>query len=168
MWAYLRLFVPLPRQVRVYQNKNDSRMSVGCDIPSHPSKLWIEAHKYRYMRLGDKEPIKKVKVGGGKCKGEEHCHKGSCHWGKCRCEEGWTGPWCQVTLKFDDITYEKHVDLSPQPIAVPLLLKTVGGTIVVVAIGMWLLLGRQMSKAKGQYRQELMMQNAGSPLMGRR
>lgn len=38
------------RQIRVYQDKNNSRMTVGCDTPSHPSKQWIEAHKYRYMR----------------------------------------------------------------------------------------------------------------------
>lgn len=44
-------------QVRVYQARNDSRMSMGCDIPSHPSKLWIEAHKYRYMRMVSEKEV---------------------------------------------------------------------------------------------------------------
>ncbi|CAM9159554.1 unnamed protein product, partial [Scytosiphon promiscuus] len=148
--------------VRVYQNKNDSSMSVGCDIPSHPSKLWIEAHKYRYMRLGDKKPLKNLMVGGGKCKDNDGCHKGSCHWGKCKCEEGWVGPLCQATHKFDDVTYEKHVDLSPRPIAVPVVLQSLGGVIVLLVAGMSFVLGRQMSKTKGQYREEL-LRNAASP-----
>lgn len=153
-----------PVQVRVYQNKNNPNMTVGCDIPSHPSKLFIEAHKYRYMRIGDKLPIKKVMVGGGKCKGDDGCHRGSCHWGTCKCQEGWVGPLCQVVHKYDDVTYEQHVDLSPRPIAVPMVLKSLGGAIVLVVVGMSFLLGKQMSQTKGKYRQEL-LRNA-SPLAG--
>lgn len=130
-------------------------MNVGCDTESHPSKLFIEAHKFRYMREGDKEPLKKIMVGGGKCKGDDGCHMGTCHWGKCKCEEGWVGPLCQVVHKFDDYTWEKHVDLSPRPIAVPMLLKSLGGIIVLLVAGMSFALGRQMSKMKGQYHQEL-------------
>ena len=37
------------------------------------------------------------------------CRQGSCHWGRCHCEKGWVGPKCQVTDKFDDVTYEHHV-----------------------------------------------------------
>ncbi|CAN0308956.1 unnamed protein product [Ascophyllum nodosum] len=95
--------------VRVYQNTSDDRMSVGCDIPSHPSKLWIQAHQYRYMRVGDKKPLKAITAGWGKCEEDEDCFQGSCHWGRCHCEKGWVGPKCQVTDKFDDVTYEHHV-----------------------------------------------------------
>lgn len=151
--------------VRVYQAKNDSRMSVGCDIPSHPSKLWIEAHKYRYMRLGDKEPLKKVAKGGGKCKKHDDCHKGSCHWGRCRCEEGWVGPKCMVTHKFDDITYDQPVDISPRMIAVPKVLQTLGGLLALVLFGASLLLGREMSKSKAKYYLDL--QNSPPHVYGR-
>ncbi|CAB1112410.1 unnamed protein product [Ectocarpus sp. CCAP 1310/34] len=150
--------------VRVYQNKNDSSMSIGCDIPSHPSKLFIEAHRYRYMRSGDKKPLKDLMVGGGKCNDETGCHRGKCHWGKCKCEEGWVGPLCQSTHKFDDISYEEHVDLSPRPIAVPVVLQAIGGVIVLLVLGMSFVLGRQLSKTKGQYREDL-LRNA-SPLAG--
>lgn len=33
--------------IRIYQNKNDSRHTLGCDPEEYPTKKWIEGHEYR-------------------------------------------------------------------------------------------------------------------------
>lgn len=44
-------------QVRVYQLRNDSRHFVGCDHPTHPTKKFIKAHEWRYIRDHEVTPL---------------------------------------------------------------------------------------------------------------
>ncbi|CAN0466331.1 unnamed protein product, partial [Laminaria digitata] len=36
-------------KVRVYQAKNDSSHSVGCDPKEYPTRDFIKGHEHRYM-----------------------------------------------------------------------------------------------------------------------
>ena len=86
--------------MRVYQNKNDTNMYVGCNPKSHPTKRYIAAHKEKYTLSHQALPLKPVKAGGGHCKGSEDCGQGGqgkCSgYGRCQCEGDWTGPHCLV------------------------------------------------------------------------
>lgn len=46
--------------VRVYQLENDPRHFVGCDHPSHPTRKFIQAHRWRYQRDTEQIPIQKI------------------------------------------------------------------------------------------------------------
>jgi hypothetical protein len=50
--------------VRVYQLKDDDRHFVGCNHPRYPTQKFIQAHKWRYMRDTENEPLQKV---SGEC-----------------------------------------------------------------------------------------------------
>lgn len=84
--------------VRVYQNKNDSNMYVGCNPRSHPTKRYIAAHPEKYTLPGAAHPLKEVVAGGGRCTGHKDCGKtGTCGtFGRCKCSEDFTGPHCLV------------------------------------------------------------------------
>jgi hypothetical protein len=80
--------------VRVYQNKNDSRHTIGCNPKDYPTKKWIKAHEYRYKTLLDVKPLRDVRVGGGKCSNSSVCGTGYCSFGRCKCTGEWIGPNC--------------------------------------------------------------------------
>lgn len=82
--------------VRVYQNKQDPRQTVGCNPREFPTKKFILAHEYRYKALTDVHALKAVVSGGGSCKATSECGTGSCSFRRCVCQEDWTGPYCLV------------------------------------------------------------------------
>ena len=127
--------------VRVYQSKNDTAHvglphTVGCDPVEYPTKEYIKANEYRYMRAApfvydDTAPLKKtIKKGGGNCTSSSDCGAllseggkdnadqkgGVClkspyqdgifsvpvEEGRCKCFDGYTGPYCLAVDKFDD------------------------------------------------------------------
>ncbi len=69
--------------VRVYQSRDSSAHvgashTLGCDPPEFPTRGWIKGHEYLYMRnapfsYDDKEPLRKVQKGGGKCEFDDDC-----------------------------------------------------------------------------------------------
>jgi len=59
--------------VRVYQNKNDSRQTVGCNPREYPTKRWILAHEYRYMGTAEAHALKPIVTGGNKCTKHSQC-----------------------------------------------------------------------------------------------
>jgi hypothetical protein len=93
--------------IRVYQDTSfSSRMSVGCDPKSHPTKDWIKDHLEEY----EDEANKVVPVaGGGICRVHDDCNPllemvpffrtGQCNLGRCECtDHHWGGPRCTVPL----------------------------------------------------------------------
>ena len=80
--------------VRVYQNKNDSRHSVGCNPRAFPTKKFILAHEYRYKSLLDVHALKDTQVGGASCRKDAECGEGSCTFRRCSCRADWLGPNC--------------------------------------------------------------------------
>ncbi len=46
--------------VRVYQLEDDPRHFVGCDHPTHPTRKFIEAHRWRYQRDTEDIPLQKI------------------------------------------------------------------------------------------------------------
>lgn len=69
--------------IRVYQSRDPSAHvgadhTLGCDPPEFPTRSWIKGHEYKYMRnapfsYDDKEPLRRVQKGGGKCKVDDDC-----------------------------------------------------------------------------------------------
>ena len=82
--------------VRVYQNKYDKSMTVGCNPREFPTKRFIQAHEYRYMKLTDKVSLQPLVTGGEDCKSDGYCGEGVCREFKCQCRPGWMGPRCLV------------------------------------------------------------------------
>lgn len=83
--------------VRVYQNKNDSRQTLGCNPREYPTTRWIAGHEYRYKRDVDEHPLKPIVTGGARCTNNGECGQGKCR-GTCECKSGWQGPNCLVNL----------------------------------------------------------------------
>ena len=115
--------------VRVYQSPDPEahvgqNHTIGCDPVAFPSKEYIEGNEYLYMRpapwcINDKHPLKPIAHGGGKCKSDSDC--GGVKYGaciaansgsglfstsgsgtECKCQHGYTGPYCLSVNKFDD------------------------------------------------------------------
>ena len=111
--------------VRVWQNKNDSAQTLGCNPEGFPTARFIKAHQSRYMRLmKDKVPLKEVMVGGGDCRSDADCgfsgKRGRCTLlGGCRCAEGTSGPHCRTRAYKNDFP---DWDIDPIP---PMQLPTV-------------------------------------------
>lgn len=83
--------------VRVYQNKADPNMSVGCNPQSHPTSRYIAAHPEKYIKIDQIQPLLEVVAGGGRCKSDGECGEGACNaFYRCSCREDWTGPSCLV------------------------------------------------------------------------
>ncbi len=88
--------------VRVYQDKNNSRQTLGCNPRDYPTKKYILGHEYRYMTANKARALEPVKVGGGKCRLDEDCRgpagssrsrAGSCsRYNGCSCSKDWTVP----------------------------------------------------------------------------
>ena len=89
--------------VRLYQNRNNSQHSLGCNPQAFPTRKYILANQDLYKRrFLDKHPLKHVKRGGGSCGStstSKSCgEEGKCNRrGKCECNHGWTGPHCLVS-----------------------------------------------------------------------
>eukprot|EP01032_Pedospumella_encystans_P010007 gene10007-11731_t len=114
--------------VRVYQNKNDPNMTVGCNPRSHPTKRYIAAHPEKFALPGAAKPLKDVKAGGGKCETAKDCNGGSgaskgtqgcCEGKKCHCAGDFTGPNCLVPTYQNDFP---DWDVEPWAVFVPLSL----------------------------------------------
>ncbi|ETW05115.1 hypothetical protein H310_04136 [Aphanomyces invadans] len=81
--------------IRIYQD--ESRMSVGCDPPSHPTKEWIAGHMDQYT--DDKNPDIPV-AGRATCRTDADCTTtgmaatGLCRRGRCKCLQNYGGPRC--------------------------------------------------------------------------
>mmetsp|Transcript_6400 Transcript_6400/g.14608 ORF Transcript_6400/g.14608 Transcript_6400/m.14608 type:complete len:325 (-) Transcript_6400:32-1006(-) len=91
--------------VRVYQNKKDPKMHLGCNPKSHPTRRFIAAHPERYMLATDLQPLKAVSKGGGACKSDKDCGETSGSCGvlrRCQCSSDWTGPRCLVPAYRND------------------------------------------------------------------
>lgn len=91
--------------IRVYQNKNDSLQTVGCNPEGYPTSKYIEANAAKFRNPQDKAPLKKIVTGGGRCDvhsnetvcGEEFGN-GKCIGARCVCSSGWVGPRCLVCI----------------------------------------------------------------------
>ena len=84
--------------VRVYQNKADPNMTVGCNPRSHPTKRYITAHPEKFALPGAAHPLKKVMTGGGRCSADKECGQGQCSAKRCHCLADFTGPHCLVSV----------------------------------------------------------------------
>ena len=87
--------------VRVYQLKNESRHSLGCNPPGWPTTKFIQAHQSRYMRQHkDLHPLKQQKVGGGRCLVDSDCgvhgQGATCSGKSCKCPNNMVGPHCKT------------------------------------------------------------------------
>ena len=86
-------------------SNSDKDQIVGCSTPAHPTKRFIQGHKYLYMKYGDTVPLLDVQHGGGICEQDSDCGKnGKCESGphkrekECVCQtHEYTGPHCLVS-----------------------------------------------------------------------
>ncbi|KAF1316299.1 Concanavalin a-like lectin/glucanase, subgroup, partial [Globisporangium splendens] len=94
--------------IRLYQDTSkSSKMTIGCDPATHPTKKWIEGHIEEYQDV--KNPIVDV-VGGASCKTDDDCTvstvaaaaivTGQCKRGVCSClsSGAWGGPRCTLAV----------------------------------------------------------------------
>lgn len=88
--------------VRVYQNKNNSRHTLGCNPQKFPTAKYIKANTFKYLTplQYQSEALLPVKKGGGKCDASDPnacggSEMGHCNFfSRCTCKEDWTGPNC--------------------------------------------------------------------------
>ncbi|CAN0309599.1 unnamed protein product [Discosporangium mesarthrocarpum] len=66
--------------------------------------------------------------------------------------------------KFDDVTYEKHMDISVQLFKVPVALQVMGGGLLMFLAVASIVLGRKISLNKEKYYMELA--NSPTPIAG--
>lgn len=98
--------------VRVYQNKNDPKQTVGCNPKGYPTTKFIQGHEFRYKLLTDVHAIKPIVTGGGECVDDAGCGEGVCDIKKCKCNADWMGPRCLVPTyanDFDDWEKEESI-----------------------------------------------------------
>ena len=90
--------------VRAYQPSGS--MQVGCDPPSHPTKIYIANNAGKYQFEDMEVPLKGVAPGGGSCVDDGDCGiNGTCVDGTCVCNDvGWTGPQCKSQAAGDSLT----------------------------------------------------------------
>ena len=60
--------------------------------------MYAQAQSHRYMGKNDKQMLKHVTRGEGKCNSNNDCTYGVCIKGACECQDGYTGPTCKVRL----------------------------------------------------------------------
>lgn len=107
--------------IRVYQNKNDPKQTIGCSTPGRPTSQFIKGHPDLYKDESDEKPLKDIQQGGGACSPEatgtslEACGgptKGICTSNVCECKEEFTGPHCLAHNGFNDINYDEEKPLE--------------------------------------------------------
>lgn len=98
--------------IRIYQNKNDSRQTVGCNPRNYPTKKWIRAHEYRYKNKEARHALADVVTGGGTCKVDADCGEGRCSLWRCQCKPNWQGPKCLVRASEYLYLYAYLVDFA--------------------------------------------------------
>ena len=109
--------------VHVYQDPNEPLHTIGCDPPGFPTARYIKGNEVNYIRsIGnhvDKQALKPVITGGGKCTDEKEAlecggETGYCHDGYCKCVVGWMGPHCLVpTYKNNFTDWDENVIIYP-------------------------------------------------------
>lgn len=103
--------------VRVYQNKADPSMSVGCNPQSYPTSRYIAAHPEKYIMGDQAQPLQDVEAGGGRCKSDGDCGEGACNaFYRCSCKENWTGPSCLVIFLIVTSIHSSHPFTTYLPI----------------------------------------------------
>lgn len=96
--------------VRVYQDKNNSRHTLGCNPKKFPTAKYIKAHTFKYLTplQYQTEALLPVKKGGGLCNANDPLScggpdMGSCNFfSRCTCTEDWTGPNCKQPTYCND------------------------------------------------------------------
>ena len=126
--------------VRVYQLKNESRHTLGCNPPGWPTTKFIKAHQTRYMRqYKDTHPLKPQKVGGGRCKYDHDCgvhgEGALCSGWRCKCPENMVGRHCKTYNYQNDFP---DWDVDPFP---ALEMPTINGFLSACLIGLGVILG---------------------------
>jgi hypothetical protein len=138
--------------VRVYQNKNDTAHTQTCDPISHPTKRFIDANEFRYLGYEGTHPLKELNIGGGTCSKDSDCGTSKCVskllWKSCVCEDGWVGPQCLVSDKFDDVVYHQDIELVPAMITVPILLQVLGILMAIAIVSATIIIGSTRRKQK--------------------
>lgn len=101
--------------IRVWQAMGDDKHQSGCSTKDRPTDLFIKAHKKRYTKNGDKEPLMDIHYGGARCDSSLECGgliHGICSSnGICSCNKGFAGSNCLAYDGFDDNPY-KSIDNS--------------------------------------------------------
>mmetsp|Transcript_14396 Transcript_14396/g.31534 ORF Transcript_14396/g.31534 Transcript_14396/m.31534 type:complete len:218 (+) Transcript_14396:1994-2647(+) len=133
--------------VRIYQAVNDTKHKLGCSTSTHPSDVFIEAHKKRYIDpfSGDKEPLKVVETGGMACTDNKDCggelNRGICDTeNSCQCFTGYTGPSCLANVGYNDIPNKRKIlpveflEENAVTIFIPTPLKCVFGFFILIII----------------------------------
>lgn len=89
--------------VRIYQNKDDPRQTIGCNPRDYPTKAWIKGHEFRYTAADTAKSLKDIKSGGGKCATSSDCGtNGKCILYHCLCDSDHVGPNCLVPNYHND------------------------------------------------------------------
>jgi hypothetical protein len=89
--------------IRIYQNKNDSKHTIGCNPKEYPTRDFIKAHEYRYKVPTQLNSLKELVIGGGKCNKDNDCGvNNNCIKTKCICIGIWVGPQCKVPYYKND------------------------------------------------------------------
>lgn len=98
---------------------SDNSQTIGCSTKEYPTRRYIDAHPHAYTESeSDRlKPLKPIYHGGHKCtfmdqdqainsdnlltnKGSLECGYGVCDESKrCKCDKGYTGPTCKVSLR---------------------------------------------------------------------
>ena len=102
--------------VRVWQAIGDPTHEVGCSTENRPTDLFIKAHKKRFKRDEDREPLLPLRVGGSKCVSDSECGgiaHGSCSAGRCKCLPSFVSSNCLAHEGFDDIKFESIDNYLP-------------------------------------------------------
>ncbi len=95
--------------VRVYQDPTNSKHTLSCSPPSHPTHQFIKGHEERFYEGPATQPLQPVMIGGGKCDTSADCgNEGKCVDNLCKCRQGLVGPNC---LMFDAY-YEPDVAID--------------------------------------------------------
>lgn len=97
--------------VRVYQAVDEPKHQLGCSTETRPTETFIKGHPERYVSEGQKKPLQSLKKGGGICSKDDDCGESICTSGRCKCADGFTGPFCLAHAGFYD--HENTREIPP-------------------------------------------------------
>jgi len=113
--------------VRVYQQRDNPRHTLGCSPPERPTREWIEGHVDRYVKWGSPPgtpPLRDIRRGGGYCNATSRLEadplllscggpkRGICRNGACLCKAGWTGPKCLASFTHETTNMKQQSQRS--------------------------------------------------------